>query len=359
MGNMTKDVIYCPKIRLFRWNEKLVDKKNLLTDSRGFCLFDVISTAVAKTDHPDLDKIGFKRAYNRNCDRVTTFELDSFLSAVEAADDDDDDDRRRHQDSLIELATTLVAGTSLFTAETAAELGRQISTHFANDYHQLENKGKLFGSSIGGGPRFVMVVQIRILRLFEYIGTEPQSPPLDETLTDNRNGDEEGESSSDSDKVDEYLENWGPDEVRWYHYSDEAAAFWLGLRNYLGEPKHDDNLLTKPITKEEPRGLWEIPPTSLALRHLRTDDSEEPEPGKEGDEDDEDDEEEMSDKFSCSICLNGFEVDFLDNIERTVCGHVFHRTCIWIWLYRANSCPVCRRSLPLLASNVYIFKIET
>ncbi|CAI9098596.1 OLC1v1035272C1 [Oldenlandia corymbosa var. corymbosa] len=223
------DLTYCPKIRLFRWNEKLVDKKNMLQDySQGLCLFDIIDTTVYRTHRPDSRNSEIRKSLDRRCDCVTTSDLGRLLSAAE--DDDDDQDR------LSELITELVTGTALFSPETAAELGIQISTHFTNDY-QLRKR------------------------------TETQLSPVFYSVT--CKGNHHHHEDEDSDKEDEECtEEWAQDDVRWYDYSDEAVAYWIRLRNYLGEPKHD-NLLTRAIIRDEPRGLWEIPPTSLVPHRQR------------------------------------------------------------------------------------------
>ena len=41
----------------------------------------------------------------------------------------------------------------------------------------------------------------------------------------------------------------------------------------------------------------------------------------------------------CSICLTKFD----DNIVITPCKHIFHRKCLWSWIYNMNNCPFCRQ----------------
>lgn len=44
----------------------------------------------------------------------------------------------------------------------------------------------------------------------------------------------------------------------------------------------------------------------------------------------------------CSICLNGVECG--ESIRRLpACGHIFHRSCIDLWLLRRADCPLCKR----------------
>ena len=41
----------------------------------------------------------------------------------------------------------------------------------------------------------------------------------------------------------------------------------------------------------------------------------------------------------CSICMQ----DISNNSKTLICSHIYHRSCINIWLNNANTCPVCRR----------------
>ena len=41
----------------------------------------------------------------------------------------------------------------------------------------------------------------------------------------------------------------------------------------------------------------------------------------------------------CTICLNELEKD----TNKLICGHIFHTTCINIWLNIKSSCPICRQ----------------
>lgn len=55
-------------------------------------------------------------------------------------------------------------------------------------------------------------------------------------------------------------------------------------------------------------------------------------------------------KDICSICLE--EIDLLNVIFITKCGHVFHRKCIDVWLKQHESCPLCRNK------DIYTFSIS-
>lgn len=45
----------------------------------------------------------------------------------------------------------------------------------------------------------------------------------------------------------------------------------------------------------------------------------------------------------CPICLDHFTER--KNVERSACGHYFHKGCIKEWLKRHHTCPVCRHEL--------------
>ncbi|XP_002154423.1 E3 ubiquitin-protein ligase RNF181 isoform X1 [Hydra vulgaris] len=48
---------------------------------------------------------------------------------------------------------------------------------------------------------------------------------------------------------------------------------------------------------------------------------------------------------SCPICLKVFEEKSLVK-ELPKCKHSFHATCILPWLYKTNTCPMCRYEYP-------------
>jgi len=52
----------------------------------------------------------------------------------------------------------------------------------------------------------------------------------------------------------------------------------------------------------------------------------------------------ISEDTECSICLN--EVHSSDAVRQLgSCGHIFHRSCIDLWLLRCADCPLCKRSV--------------
>ena len=47
----------------------------------------------------------------------------------------------------------------------------------------------------------------------------------------------------------------------------------------------------------------------------------------------------------CSICLDMTQREH--EVSETVCGHIFHRSCLQRWTATTPSCPLCRRHLLL------------
>ncbi|EAR83200.3 C3HC4 type (RING finger) zinc finger protein (macronuclear) [Tetrahymena thermophila SB210] len=45
----------------------------------------------------------------------------------------------------------------------------------------------------------------------------------------------------------------------------------------------------------------------------------------------------------CAICLDDFEYD--DLVRKTKCNHMFHEKCLYKWLFKYISCPMCNQDL--------------
>jgi len=57
-----------------------------------------------------------------------------------------------------------------------------------------------------------------------------------------------------------------------------------------------------------------------------------------------DDEAGVGDDAECPICLHALKTG--DSLRQLgVCGHMFHRSCIDLWLLRSADCPLCKRSV--------------
>ncbi len=61
---------------------------------------------------------------------------------------------------------------------------------------------------------------------------------------------------------------------------------------------------------------------------------------------------------NCCICWEEYEDDVTDENEEAIlgvikqCGHYFHFECIWDWLERKATCPLCRNNVALTADGI-------
>jgi hypothetical protein len=53
--------------------------------------------------------------------------------------------------------------------------------------------------------------------------------------------------------------------------------------------------------------------------------------------------ERVSGSRGCTICLEDFEPGCC--VRPLKCGHLFHKDCVDVWLFRSSMCPVCRSSV--------------
>jgi len=60
-------------------------------------------------------------------------------------------------------------------------------------------------------------------------------------------------------------------------------------------------------------------------------------------------ESESNDGVMCSICHETFSSE--DSAKELPCKHLYHSTCILLWLSRRNSCPMCRCEPVLVCLN--------
>lgn len=47
--------------------------------------------------------------------------------------------------------------------------------------------------------------------------------------------------------------------------------------------------------------------------------------------------------MQCTVCLEDFDKGV--KIGRLLCGHIFHKECIEVWINKNRTCPVCRTYL--------------
>ena len=45
----------------------------------------------------------------------------------------------------------------------------------------------------------------------------------------------------------------------------------------------------------------------------------------------------------CSVCLDPFNNS--KELIQLVCGHIYHKECVYEWISRKNTCPNCRKSI--------------
>ncbi|KAF8105975.1 hypothetical protein N665_0149s0005 [Sinapis alba] len=51
--------------------------------------------------------------------------------------------------------------------------------------------------------------------------------------------------------------------------------------------------------------------------------------------------------IQCSICIEDFSDTHENIIWMPQCKHMFHQDCLFEWLSRQNSCPLCRSTVPM------------
>lgn len=51
--------------------------------------------------------------------------------------------------------------------------------------------------------------------------------------------------------------------------------------------------------------------------------------------------------IQCSICIEDFMDSTKNIIRMPQCTHMFHQDCLFVWLSRQNSCPLCRSTVPM------------
>ncbi|KAK7400365.1 hypothetical protein VNO78_11571 [Psophocarpus tetragonolobus] len=60
----------------------------------------------------------------------------------------------------------------------------------------------------------------------------------------------------------------------------------------------------------------------------------------------------------CSICMEGFSREESDDaLSSMPCHHVFHHQCIVKWLQTADTCPLCRYSMPSAKTSIYTLRM--
>ena len=64
---------------------------------------------------------------------------------------------------------------------------------------------------------------------------------------------------------------------------------------------------------------------------------------------------------ACSICLDSLaHGDTTDTVLALLvkCGHIYHMDCVWPWLERDHSCPICRREMTFNLADIKAVSIH-
>jgi hypothetical protein len=118
------------------------------------------------------------------------------------------------------------------------------------------------------------------------------------------------------------LNSWLP----WYNWYTRQT-FWWG-----DDGEHDDEVLPELLDHEEKE----------EDRNRRIQDSLYEQTWKKTTDDDEDE----AKCQDCSICLLNFEInDVVVSSTTQPCDHIFHKTCLRLWLSGHSTCPCCRQEM--------------
>eukprot|EP01083_Nonionella_stella_P126835 384152_1 len=58
------------------------------------------------------------------------------------------------------------------------------------------------------------------------------------------------------------------------------------------------------------------------------------------------------DNYMCTICFEAFEPH--DSIGKLMCNHIFHKQCIYSWLKKNATCPLCREDVEKFANVPFL-----
>lgn len=62
----------------------------------------------------------------------------------------------------------------------------------------------------------------------------------------------------------------------------------------------------------------------------------------------------FSEKHACPVCLNEIKAN---SAVVTPCGHFFHQDCLSEWLYKKQTCPLCREVLKDLENQENLYSV--
>lgn len=216
------------------------------------------------------------------------------------------------RDSFQPMLCDLLSSTEQFVPESAHSLSSQIASYLFSHY-RFHSKPP--GTPVKG-PLTVVAVHVERARVVEFSSEDEE--------------DVDGSSlilhPEDSSSSDECYSDWEPDIWKGKNdpnlkYTPELIVLTDVMKRYLGVR---NKIPTKPIVSDKPVGLVEV----------------KPQPGLEIVMFQQGDHGRLLQDKTCWICLK----EFSDGMElaKTACSHVFHGNCVFRWLFRDNSCPICR-----------------
>jgi hypothetical protein len=291
-----KEEAHTERLRVYEWNEKLRKpgrEPSGLSDTQGLFFFIVNGRFITEVLGERVAKL-----VKIENELVVPFEHRQLLS----------------RDSTEMVSCGAVSATGQFLPETFQSLGAEISDYLVRCYRFSPDRLLRPVS-----PRIVIVVEVLQSRFVEYCSREEMRvmegmegslfPPIVEVRTTDDSGFDLDDFSSD----DEVAEFEPTDYYTW-----EILCFLDGLTFALGV---NNSVPTIPITVDDRPGFWAVEPAEFAFETF-----------------------ERADDGTCAICFESLNKQVTE-LAGTLCGHIFHMSCINKWLPKNGSCPMCRFEL--------------
>lgn len=317
---MAKEYVLGTSVRVFKWNESLVNNNELSMDNTGLMMFRVVNEEVYHGDGNVCDEFDddscIKEVRETHNNEVHGFELSCL----------------RSKDGINTLAySVLRRQENPFSQKTILALAEEISTSLYGNF-----QFSLYGPRRN---RIVILVDIKMHTIHEEISADEQDHEDNreniQRCQDAEYCDDNVDASMDlSDDFEEFEEF---EEVEYEEIQSENHHMDIEDEEILGE-------VSDPEILEIRDDLWrctlEKLPGCICLDPNFSRDSKGFKQVKGAVEiQSYDGEDEMD---SCSCCLDSFLNG--DEVAKMSCSHLFHGGCISTWLSKKNSCPLCRSS---------------